>query len=208
MKGHVTTLVIVLVAAVILGVMMGSRSPNEGFENEIQVALSDMENDIKDAVMGDDDSVADSTPSNPATSAPATSTVPDTNTRGNRLMKELRLDETHIEEIREVLRDTANKVSVLEARANKTDETSSIDARQTRHIEELREVLSNTIGELRKDDILPGGSPCGCAVKPRINPASGMADASDGCRPPGWMRLMERENRRNQHCEDCPYKYQ
>jgi uncharacterized coiled-coil protein SlyX len=125
------------------------------------------------------------------------------------LEKEVAKDETHIEDMRKVLRDTVNKIDSLERQqrgAHENDPKTNVDARQSKHIEELREVLSNTIRQLRKDDILPGGTPCGCASKPLVNPATGLAEATEGCRPPGWMRMMEREERRRRHQDECPLR--
>ena len=125
------------------------------------------------------------------------------------LEKEVSKDEDHIEDMRKVLRDTVKKIDRLETqqrRAHKDDPKTNVDDRQSKHIEELREVLSNTIRQLRNDDILPGGTSCGCASKPMVNPATGLAEATEGCRPPGWMRMMEREERRRRHQDECPLK--
>lgn len=173
MKGHMmtrlTTLVVVLVGTVLIGVLIGSAMPSvpEGFETT------------------------------------------DEPKRIRKLEKDVSTDETHIEDMRKVLRDTVKKIDSLEKQQRhnqKHDPKSNVDARQSKHIEELREVLSNTIRQLRKDDILPGGTACGCASKPLVDPSTGMAEATEGCRPPGWMRMMEREERRRKHQEDCPLR--
>ena len=116
----------------------------------------------------------------------------------------------HIEEIREVLSKTVKEVDALEKDKNTRDAKTSLDEKQNKHIEELREVLSNTIRQLRNDDILPAGSACDCNEKPRINPETGEAEPANACRPPGWMRLMEHENRKSKMipgcpCKNCPY---
>ena len=177
MKGHLmtrlTTLVMVLVGTVLIGVLLGSMAPSasEGFDNTEQTL--EESKDIK------------------------------------KLKSEVEADETHIEDMRKVLRDTVKKIDSLEKQQRqqrKDDPKTNVDARQSKHIEELREVLSNTIRQLRKDDILPGGTACGCASKPLVDPVTGMAEATEGCRPPGWMRMMEREERRRRHQEDCPLR--
>jgi hypothetical protein len=71
---------------------------------------------------------------------------------------------------------------------------SSVDRQQDKHIEDLRLVLKNTIQQLRKDDILPAGSPCNCDEKPMVDPFTGNAEPVNGCRPPGWLRMMEQKN--------------
>jgi hypothetical protein len=71
---------------------------------------------------------------------------------------------------------------------------SSVDRRQDKHIEDLRLVLKNTIQQLRKDDILPAGGPCNCDEKPMVDPFTGNAEPVNGCRPPGWLRMMEQKN--------------
>ena len=119
--------------------------------------------------------------------------------------KDISKDEKHIEDMRKVLRDTVIKMDKLE-KQQKNDDKSKLDAQQSKHIEEIREVLSNTIRQLRKDDMLPGGTTCGCASKPLVDPTTGMAEATEGCRPPGWMRMMEREKRRRHHQEECPLR--
>ena len=170
---RLTTLVMVLVGTVLLGVLLGSMMPSapEGFENTD--ASGEQSKEIKE------------------------------------LKREVATDETHIEDMRKVLRDTVKKIDSLERqqrRQQKDDPKTNVDARQSKHIEELREVLSNTIRQLRKDDILPGGTACGCASNPLVDPSTGMAEATEGCRPPGWMRMMEREERRRRHQEDCPLR--
>lgn len=99
--------------------------------------------------------------------------------------------------------DTNDELETL--KQHSTDDKTSQDIQQNKHIEELREVLSNTIHKLRQDDLLPPGTSCGCASKPMVDPTTGMASVIDGCRPPGWMRMMERENRRTQQHESCVY---
>jgi len=177
MKGHLmtrlTTLVIILVGTVLIGVLLGAMAPSspEGFQSSEQTV--EESKDMKE------------------------------------LKSEVAADETHIEDMRKVLRDTVEKINVLERKqkeAHKNDPKTNVDARQTKHIEELREVLSNTIRQLRKDDILPGGTACGCASKPLVDPSTGMAEATEGCRPPGWMRMMEREERRRRHQDECPLR--
>ena len=81
------------------------------------------------------------------------------------------------------------------------DTKENVDETQTRHIEEIRKVLSDTITHLKKDDILPSGTHCGCAQKPMVDPISGLAKEATDCRPPGWMRMMEYEVKQN---KDCP----
>ena len=180
MTGRITTLVVVLVSAIVLGVILGSFTPREGFQEPSPEKIR---------------------PANPAR-------------RIKTLEEEVADDEEHIEDLRKVLANTVKRLQKLESRNNKPQSSNtspgskrSVDDRQTKHIEELREVLANTIRQLRKDDILPGGTACGCASKPVIDPTTGMADATEGCRPPGWMRMMEHESRRNQHENDCPLKH-
>jgi hypothetical protein len=169
MKGHLmnrlTTLGIILVGTVLLGMVLGSMVPSlpEGFETE------EDSNNIK------------------------------------KLETDISKDEKHIEDMRKVLRDTVLKIDNLE-KQQKNDEKTKLDAQQSKHIEEIREVLSNTIRQLRKDDMLPGGTTCGCASKPLVDPTTGMAEATEGCRPPGWMRMMEREERRHRRQEECSLK--
>jgi len=80
---------------------------------------------------------------------------------------------------------------------------SSVDRRQDKHIEDLRLVLKNTIQELRKDDILPAGTPCNCDEKPMVDPFTGNAEPVNGCRPPGWLRMMEQKNTRTHTVPLC-----
>lgn len=192
MKGLFTTriyiLVVVLVITVIAGVLLGSVTP-EGFT----------------------DTPTNATSTN-ATSTNATSTnaTPSTKNEARQiraLTTEANTNEAHIEDMRTVLRDTVQKIQQLEAQSAKEDAKTSVDSRQTKHIEELREVLANTIRQLRKDDLLPGGTPCGCASKPLVDPVTGLAEETEGCRPPGWMRMMERESRRQRHRDDCPLRH-
>lgn len=185
MKGLFTTriyiLVVVLVITVIAGVLLGSSTP-EGFTDT----------------------------STNTTSTNTSSTTPSDKNEARQiraLTTEANTNEAHIEDMRKVLRDTVQKIQTLEAQSAKEDAKTSVDSRQTKHIEELREVLANTIRQLRKDDLLPGGTPCGCASKPLVDPVTGLAEETEGCRPPGWMRMMERESRRRRHRDDCPLRH-
>jgi hypothetical protein len=75
-----------------------------------------------------------------------------------------------------------------------------IEEKQSKHIEDIRKVLANTITTLREDDVLPSGSHCSCANAPVVDPLTGEVDLTEGCRPPGWLRMM---NSRNQSDEEC-----
>lgn len=74
------------------------------------------------------------------------------------------------------------------------------EKKQSKHIDNIRKVLANTITSLRKDDVLPSGTHCSCASAPIIDPLTGEVDLTEGCRPPGWLRMM---NTRNSNDEDC-----
>ena len=74
------------------------------------------------------------------------------------------------------------------------------EERQTKHIEDIRKVLANTITSLEKDDVLPSGSHCSCANAPVIDPLTGEADITNGCKPPGWLRMMNSRNARDEEC--------
>jgi hypothetical protein len=71
------------------------------------------------------------------------------------------------------------------------------DAKQERHIEDIRRVLSTTINTLVEDDVLPAGTAQNCDANPVVNPSTGKVDPADGCRPPGWLRMMNARNMRN-----------
>lgn len=77
-----------------------------------------------------------------------------------------------------------------------------IEEKQSKHIEDIRKVLANTITSLKKDDVLPSGSHCSCASAPVIDPLSGEVDLTEGCRPPGWLRMMNSRNTRDEECSD------
>lgn len=81
-------------------------------------------------------------------------------------------------------------------KAEKTEET------QNKHIEDIRKVLSNTITTLRDDDVLPSGSHCSCASAPVVDPLTGEVDLTEGCRPPGWLRMMNARNDRDEECKE------
>lgn len=76
-----------------------------------------------------------------------------------------------------------------------------IEETQSKHIEDIRRVLANTITSLRKDDVLPSGSHCSCANAPVIDPLTGEVDLTEGCRPPGWLRMMNTRNERDEECK-------
>lgn len=65
---------------------------------------------------------------------------------------------------------------------------------QSKHIDDIRKVLSSTIKTLKEEDVLPAGSACGCTDLPKVDPLTGMVEESDGCRPPGWLRMMNSRN--------------
>jgi hypothetical protein len=65
---------------------------------------------------------------------------------------------------------------------------------QDNEIEELREVLNDTIQELNHEEVIPPGTIAGCSKPPIIGP-NGMIIASPECRPPGWLRFVEKRNR-------------
>jgi hypothetical protein len=84
-------------------------------------------------------------------------------------------------------------------RVKETEKTEKI---QTKHIEDLRKVLANTITTLRDDDVLPSGTHCSCASAPVVDPLTGEVDLTEGCRPPGWLRMMNTRNERDEECRD------
>lgn len=71
---------------------------------------------------------------------------------------------------------------------------------QSKHIDDIRKVLANTIETLKKDDVLPSGTHCSCANAPVIDSETGKADLVDGCRPPGWLRMMNTRNEQDSEC--------
>jgi hypothetical protein len=75
-------------------------------------------------------------------------------------------------------------------------ETIQTDKLQDRRINDIREVLSSTIKTLVGDDVLPAGTSTNCNSAPVINPATGKVDPVDGCRPPGWLNMMNTRNNR------------
>jgi len=77
-----------------------------------------------------------------------------------------------------------------------------IEEKQSKHIEDIRKVLADTITSLEKDDVLPSGSHCSCASAPVIDPLTGEVDLTEGCRPPGWLRMMNSRNARDEECRD------
>lgn len=77
-----------------------------------------------------------------------------------------------------------------------------IEEKQSKHIEDIRKVLANTITSLEKDDVLPSGSHCSCASAPVIDPLTGEVDLTEGCRPPGWLRMMNSRNARDEECHN------
>jgi hypothetical protein len=85
---------------------------------------------------------------------------------------------------------------------DRVKETEKNEKVQTKHIEDIRKVLANTITTLRKDDVLPSGSHCSCASAPVIDPLTGEVDLTEGCRPPGWLRMMNTRNERDEECQD------
>lgn len=216
MKRHTFTLVIVVALAILIGVtVFGSTSPvaREGFEsletkeqrdsilNTIESDIGGGANDITNAITGNSSETSTSGVNGTTQNIPAPSTP-----SLQQLQREISDEQRHTEEIRKVLQATVETVDKLKKRYP-TDPKTAVDRKQSRHIEEIREVLANTIRELREDDILPArGTHCGCATRPIVNPMTGIAEEADGCRPPGWMRMMELENRRTKHCDDCPLK--
>jgi hypothetical protein len=75
----------------------------------------------------------------------------------------------------------------------RTYHETPMNRHQDREIEELREVLKDTIDELHHEEVLPPGTIKGCAKPPIVAP-NGMVMASPECRPPGWLRFMEKRN--------------
>jgi len=75
--------------------------------------------------------------------------------------------------------------------------TMETDKTQDKHIEDIRRVLSTTISTLVQDDVLPAGTSQNCDAMPVVNSATGQVDPADGCRPPGWLRMMNARNERN-----------
>jgi crotonobetainyl-CoA:carnitine CoA-transferase CaiB-like acyl-CoA transferase len=71
---------------------------------------------------------------------------------------------------------------------------SPLNHQQDTEIEELREVLNDTIGSLKREEVIPPGTIAGCAKPPIVSP-DGTVMASPECRPPGWLRFMEKRNR-------------
>lgn len=216
MKRHIFTLIILVSLAILIGVtVFGSTSPiaHEGFESletkeQRDSILNTIESDIEGGVNDITNTVA-GTSSETSTSG-VNGTIQGLPVSGTpslqKLQREIHDEQRHTEELRKVLQATVETVDKLK-KQYPTDPKTAVDKKQSRHIEEIREVLSNTIRELRADDILPArGTHCGCATRPMVNPMTGMAEEADGCRPPGWMRMMELENRRSKHCDDCPLK--
>lgn len=77
------------------------------------------------------------------------------------------------------------------------EKTMITDKTQDRHIEDIRRVLSTTISTLVEDDVLPAGTAQNCDASPVLNQYTGKVDPADGCRPPGWLRMMNARNERN-----------
>lgn len=77
------------------------------------------------------------------------------------------------------------------------EKTMVTDKTQDRHIEDIRRVLATTITTLVEDDVLPAGTAQNCDAAPVVNPSTGKVDPADGCRPPGWLRMMNARNERN-----------
>jgi hypothetical protein len=77
------------------------------------------------------------------------------------------------------------------------EKTMITDKTQDRHIEDIRRVLATTISTLVEDDVLPAGTAQNCDASPIINQSTGKVDPADGCRPPGWLRMMNARNERN-----------
>lgn len=73
---------------------------------------------------------------------------------------------------------------------------------QSKHIDDIRKVLANTIETLKKDDVLPSGTHCSCASAPVIDSVTGKVDLEDGCRPPGWLRMMNTRNEQDSECKE------
>lgn len=76
------------------------------------------------------------------------------------------------------------------------------EKKQSKHIEDIRKVLADTITHLKKDDVLPSGSHCSCASAPVIDPLTGEADLTEGCKPPGWLRMMNSRNAKDEECDN------
>lgn len=74
--------------------------------------------------------------------------------------------------------------------------TMETDKTQDRQIEDIRRVLSTTINTLVEDDVLPAGTSNNCDALPIVNSTTGQVDPADGCRPPGWLRMMNARNER------------
>jgi hypothetical protein len=77
------------------------------------------------------------------------------------------------------------------------EKTMVTDKTQDRHIEDIRRVLATTITTLVEDDVLPAGTSQNCDAAPVVNAYTGKVDPADGCRPPGWLRMMNARNERN-----------
>jgi hypothetical protein len=75
----------------------------------------------------------------------------------------------------------------------RTYRETPMNRHQDTEIEELREVLKNTIDELHREKVLPPGTTKGCAKPPIVAP-NGMVISSPECRPPGWLRFIEKRN--------------
>lgn len=85
---------------------------------------------------------------------------------------------------------------------DRVKENTEIEKKQNKHIEDIRKVLADTITTLKDDDVLPSGTRCSCASAPVIEPLSGEADLTEGCRPPGWLRMMNSRNNSDEECTD------
>ena len=77
------------------------------------------------------------------------------------------------------------------------EKTMVTDKTQDRNIEDIRRVLATTITTLVEDDVLPAGTSQNCDAAPVVNAYTGKVDPADGCRPPGWLRMMNARNERN-----------
>lgn len=69
-----------------------------------------------------------------------------------------------------------------------------MNRKQDKEIEELREVLKDVVSTLKDEEVIPPGSIRGCAKPPIVAP-DGSVIPSPECRPPGWLRFMEKRNR-------------
>lgn len=95
-----------------------------------------------------------------------------------------------------------NSVSELVGKHRMRPHISQVE-KNTEHIEDIRKVLSHTIRSLEKDDVLPSGSNCSCSSAPVLSGETGEIEASDRCKPPGWLRMMNTRNEMDEKAENC-----